>query len=108
MRGNVMSVAVVFVCVIEDIAHAHNEVVLVGVSEHRIGDAVEEIGAALGQIHIVYIDEIVGVAGAAVVLAPVIFPPRTGRLLESSVAAVFRLTFCCVSVWARNVAFRLM
>ena len=43
---------------IERVTGAHDEVVLVGVTQQRVVDAVEEVGSAFGQIHIIEVNKV--------------------------------------------------
>ncbi len=65
--------------VIEAVAHAHDQVVLVGVSQQGVGDAVKKSALALGQIHIAQVDNVEGVAREVLLLTPYIFPAGAGN-----------------------------
>ena len=64
---------------IKGVAHAHDKVVLVGVTQQRVSDAVEEVYLALGQVHVAHVNQVERVAHLVVALAPNVFPPGTGN-----------------------------
>lgn len=66
--------------VVEAVAEAHDEVVLVAVAEQRVvgGDVVDEVDCGLGQVDVVDVERCEEVAGAVPALHPLVCPSGVG------------------------------
>ena len=69
------------VCVIERVAHLHNEVVLIGIAQQWIvgSNLADELILHFGQVDVVDVEQVERVSDHAAALGPLVFPSGTGN-----------------------------